>query len=29
MEAYVIYLNEYIPIGTHWIALYVNGDGVT
>ena len=29
MGAYVIYLNEYKSIGTHWIALYVNGDGVT
>ena len=22
-EAYVIYLDEYSDIGTHWIALYV------
>ena len=25
-EAYVINLDEYKSIGTHWIALYVNGD---
>ena len=24
--AYVINLDEYKSIGTHWIALYVNGD---
>ena len=24
MGAYVIYLNEYKSIGTHWIALHVN-----
>ena len=24
--AYVINLNEHKSIGTHWIALYVNGD---
>ena len=23
-EAYIINLNEYESIGTHWIALYVN-----
>ena len=23
------YLDEYKSIGTHWIALYVNGDNVT
>ena len=28
-EAYVINLDEYKSIGTHWIALYVNGDNVT
>ena len=28
-EAYVINLNEYKSIVTHWIALYVNGDDVT
>ena len=28
-EAYVINLDEYELIGTHWIALYVNGDNVT
>ena len=27
--AYVINLNDYESIGTHWIALYVNGDNVT
>ena len=27
--AYVINLDEYKPIGTLWIALYVNGDNVT
>ena len=26
--AYVINLDEYESIGTHWIALYVNGDKV-
>ena len=26
---YVINLNMYISIGTHWIALYVNGDNAT
>ena len=24
--AYVIHLDKYKSIGTHWIALYVNGD---
>ena len=28
-RAYVINLDEYKLIGTHWIALYVNGDNVT
>ena len=27
--AYVINLDEYKSIGTHWIALYVNGDNIT
>ena len=27
--AYVINLNEYSDIGTHWIALYVNNKTVT
>ena len=27
--AYVINLDEYKSRGTHWIALYVNGDNVT
>ena len=27
--AYVINLNEYSDIGTHWIALYVNNETVT
>ena len=26
---YVISLDEYESIRTHWIALYVNGDSVT
>ena len=25
-EVYVMNLDEYKPIGTHWIALFVNGD---
>ena len=25
---YVINFDEYKPIGTHWIALYVNGNNV-
>ena len=28
-KAYVINLHEYKWVGTHWIALYVNGDNVT
>ena len=28
-EAYVINLDEYSVIGTHWIALYVNNKAVT
>ena len=28
-ETYVINLDEYELIGTHWIALYLNGDNVT
>ena len=27
--AYVIYLDEYSDIGTHWVALYVQNDNVT
>ena len=27
--AYVINLNEYVSIATHWIDLYVNDDYVT
>ena len=27
--AYVINFDEFKSIGTHWIALYVNGDNVT
>ena len=27
--AYIIYLDEYEPIRTHWIALYVNAKNVT
>ena len=27
--AYIINLDEYESIGTHWIALCVNGDSVT
>ena len=27
--AYVINLHEYKSIGTHWIALYVNGNNAT
>ena len=26
---YVINIDEYKSIGTHWIALFVNGDTVT
>ena len=28
-EAYVINLDEYESIGTHWMALYVNAENVT
>ena len=28
-EAYVINLDEFKSIGTHWIALYVNGNNIT
>ena len=28
-RAYVINLDEYKSIGTHWIALHVNGNNVT
>ena len=28
-EAYVINLDEYSDIGTHWVALYVNNNNVT
>ena len=28
-EAYVISLDGYKSIGTHWIALYLNNDNVT
>ena len=27
--AYIINLDEYFDIGTHWVALYVNNDDVT
>ena len=27
-ETYIIYLDEYESIGTHWIALYVNDNNV-
>ena len=27
--AHVVNINEYESVGTHWIALYVNGDTVT
>ena len=27
-RAYVINLDEYKPIGTHWIASYVNGKNI-
>ena len=27
--AYVIYLDEYSDIGTHWVALYVNNNSVS
>ena len=28
-RAYVINLDEYSDIGTHWVALYVNNNNVT
>ena len=28
MGAYVINLDEFKPIGTHWTALYVNGNNI-
>ena len=28
-EAYIINLDEYSDIGTHWVALYVYNDDVT
>ena len=28
-EAYVINLDEYLDIGTHWVALYVHNNDVT
>ena len=28
-EAYVMYLDEYSDIGTHWVALYVQNNDVT
>ena len=28
-RAYVINLDEYYDIGTHWVALYVNNTNVT
>ena len=28
-EAYIINLDEYSDIGTHWVALYVQNIGVT
>ena len=27
--AYAVIIDQYKSIGTHWIALYVNGDNVT
>ena len=27
-EAYIITLDEFKSIGTHWIALYVNGNNI-
>ena len=27
-RAYVINLDEYEPIGTHWIVLFVNGNNI-
>ena len=29
VETYIINLDEYESIGTHWIVVYVNGDNVT
>ena len=29
MVAYIINLDEYFDIGTHWIALYVENNNVT
>ena len=29
LGAYVMHFDEYKSIGTHWIALYVNGDDIT
>ena len=29
MGAYVVNVDEYKPIGTHWIALSVNSENVT
>ena len=29
MKVYVINRDDYHSIGTHWIALYVNGENVT
>ena len=28
-EAYIINLDEYSDIGTHWVALYVNNNNIT
>ena len=28
-EAYIVNLDEYSDIGTHWVALYANNDDVT
>ena len=28
-EAYIINLDEYYGIGSHWVALHVNNNGVT
>ena len=28
-RAYLIYLDEYADVGTHWIALYLNGNAIT
>ena len=29
LGTYVIHFDEYKSMGTHWIALYVNGDDIT